>query len=94
MSRHLIKFLPLDCVVFIVLELRSEVGRVLGVVLRPLDEVFVHDPHKGLIVIKSKLIEQRLSDLVDVAHHNTWKQNLYRHGEINVCLFAQNTFPT
>lgn len=45
MSRHLIKFLPLDCVVFIVLELRSEVGGVLGVVLGPLDEVFVHDPH-------------------------------------------------
>ena len=76
MSHHLIKFLPLDGVMLVVLELRAEVGRVLGVVLGPLDEVLVHDPHQGLVVIKSELVEQRLSYLVDVTHHNTWKQNL------------------
>ena len=76
MSHHLIKFLPLDGVVLVVLELRAEVCRVLGVVLGPLDEVLIHDPHQGLIVVKSELVEQGLSDLVDVTHHNTWKQNL------------------
>ena len=76
MSHHLIKFLPLDGVVLVVLELRAEVCRVLGVVLGPLDEVLVHNSHQGLVVIKSEFIEQGLSDLVDVTHHNTWKQNL------------------
>ena len=87
MSRNLIKFLPLDGVVLIILELRAEVGRVLGVVLGPLDEILIHDPHQGLIVVKSELVEQRLSDLVDVTHHYTWKQNL--KNEINVGLLTQ-----
>ena len=90
MSHHLIKFLPLDGVVLIILELRAEVGRVLGVVLGPLYEVLIHDPHQGLIVVKSKLVEQRLSDLVDVTHHYTWKQNL--DTAINVGLFVQKLF--
>ena len=90
MSRNLIKFLPLDGVVLIILELRAEVGRVLGVVLGPLDEVLIHDPHQGLIVVKSELVEQGLSDLVDVTHHYTWKQNL--NTESNVGLFPQKIF--
>ena len=85
MSRHLIKFLPLDGVMLVILKVRSEIGRVLGIVFGPLDEVLIHDPHQGLVVIKAKLIEQRLSNLVDVTHHHTWKQNL-RH-ETNVLIF-------
>ena len=41
-----------------------------------LDEVLVHDPHQRLVVVETKLVEQRLSDLVDVAHHHTREENL------------------
>ena len=93
MSHHLIEFLPLDSVVLIILELRAKVGRVLGVVLGPLDEVLVHNPHQGLVVIKSEFIEQGLSDLVDVTHHNTWKQNLDTAIKM-LELSAKKPFPT
>ena len=97
MSHHLIEFLPLDGVVLIILELRAKVGRVLGVVLgslddhhhyhyhhhhhHHLDEVLVHDPHQRLVVVETKLVEQRLSDLVDIAHHHTREENLESCGD-------------
>ena len=54
----LVKFLPLDCVMFIVFMIRSQVCRVQGVVFGSLDEILVHNPHKGLIVVKAELVEQ------------------------------------
>ena len=58
LQAHLVKFLPLDCVMFIVLMIRSQVCRVQGVVLSSLDKILVHNPHKGLIVVKAELVEQ------------------------------------
>ena len=83
MSHHLIEFLPLDSVVLIILELRAKVGRVLGVVLGSLDEVLVHDPHQGLVVVEAEFVEQRLPDLVYVARHYAGEEDLgQRHHRV------------
>ena len=54
----------------------AKVSWVLGVVLGSLDEVLVHDPHQGLVVVEAEFVEQRLPDLVDVAHHHAGEEDL------------------
>ena len=61
---------------FIIFKVRAKVSWVLGVVLGSLDEVLVHDPHQGLVVVEPEFVEQRLPDLVDVAHHHAGEEDL------------------
>ncbi len=43
---------------------------------RALDEVLVHDPDQGVVFVEPELGEERLPDLVDVAHNDRGEEDL------------------
>ena len=58
----------------------SQISCIFRIIFGSFDEVFVHNPHQSLIVIKAKFVKERLPDLIDVTDDDAGKENLFeRH---------------